>query len=410
MQQLPYSKIIRIFREKQDITLRQLSMKTFFGFQTLSKYELELIPISDDNFEVIANILSIDIKLVNYINSSLLKDLDKLYESIVYDYTDEIERIYQVLLQSNEYISYSYLNYYYEILMFSMDIINGVKNPIYLRNILDNKDKIDSKYIQIFYDYYAIYISRCGQLEDSLTNINSAISIGRKSNISSMIHYHAGLLYSLRGKLKLALYHNLEAEYLFIQEHNHIRLISVQTNIATLYARQNDIQKALEIYQRLLKEAQRSLNYDIELVTQYNIAWCYYKINDNLSSNNILHEIEKTNELSVNGNYIKAANLIALKREKEAQEIIDIFINKEVEPLFQTKFELLNYENQNKLNEEYCSKLILFLNETKVSYDYENTEFILDKLIDYHEIKHMYKTANYYLKEKIKLIDNKYAN
>ena len=61
MQHLPYSKIIRFFREEQKLTLRQLSDLTFFGFQTLSKYETELIPLSDENFEVVAKALGMTV-------------------------------------------------------------------------------------------------------------------------------------------------------------------------------------------------------------------------------------------------------------------------------------------------------------------------------------------------------------
>lgn len=410
MQQLPYSKIIRIFREKQSITLRQLAEKTFFGFQTLSKYEIDVIPLSDENFEVIANVLGIESTHVFYINSSLLNDLDKLYECIVYDYINEIEEFVRKINLSNEYIVYSKLNYYYQIMMFTIDIIHGEMKSKYLQSILDNKDQIDSKYLQIFYDYYGIYLSRCGQLDDALNILNLAINFGKRSQISGMLHYHIGLLYSIRGNLKQALNHNLEAEYLFIQEHNHIRLISVQTNIATLYARQNELEKALEIYHRLLKEAQRTKNIDIESVTQYNIAWCYQIMKDYRSSNRILSEIEKTSELSTNGYYIKTINLIGLNHYSDAQVIIDAHILKDLDTLFRIKFDLLNHENQNNLDDQYCTKLINFLNITKASYDYENTEFALNKLIEYHELKHMYKTANLYLKEKITLIENKYSN
>ena len=78
MQHLPYSKIIRFFREEQKLTLRQLSDLTFFGFQTLSKYETELIPLSDENFEVVAKALGIDYSLILYINHVLKQDLDHL--------------------------------------------------------------------------------------------------------------------------------------------------------------------------------------------------------------------------------------------------------------------------------------------------------------------------------------------
>ncbi|MHB8096730.1 MAG: helix-turn-helix domain-containing protein, partial [Erysipelotrichaceae bacterium] len=274
MQHLPYSKIIRIYREKQKLTLRQLSDITFFGFQTLSKYEIELIPLSDENFEVIARAVNIDYSLVYYVNETLKNDLNHLYECIVYDYSDEIEGIVKRIKKSNEYIPYSDLHHYYLVLMFSLDIINGKEESPFLNEILHMKDHFDSNMIQIFYDYYAIHTSRQGKLTDAIEIINRALSLGKRSLISAMLNYHAGLLNSIQGNLKTSLEHNLEAEHLFIQEHNHIRLISVQTNIATIYARQKNLDQALEIYYRLLKEAVRSKNSDIEIVTRYNIAWC----------------------------------------------------------------------------------------------------------------------------------------
>lgn len=409
MQHLPYSKIIRIYREKQKLTLRQLSDITFFGFQTLSKYEIELIPLSDENFEVISNAINIDFSLVYYVNETLKNDLDHLYECIVYDYSDEIDGLVKKIKKANEYIPYSDLHHYYLVLMFSLDIISGKEESLYLSEVLHLKDHIDSNLIQIFYDYYAIHTSRQGKLTEAIEIINRALSLGKRSLISAMLNYHAGLLNSIQGNLKTSLEHNLEAEHLFIQEHNHIRLISVQTNIATIYARQKNLDQALEIYYRLLKEAIRSKNSDIEIVTRYNIAWCLKIMNRYADSNRVIDEIEAISPLTINGNYIKASNLIDLNKRPLAQDIVDKCLTLNLDPLFKLKFELLNYENRNNLNDDYCTLLKEFLNQTKESYDYENTEFVLDKLIDYYESKFSYKIANYYLKDKIQLIENKYS-
>ncbi len=147
MQHLPYSKIIRIYREKQKLTLRQLSDITFFGFQTLSKYEIELIPLSDENFEVIAKALNIDYKLIYYINEKLRNDLDHLYECIVYDYSDELTELITNITKAKEYLFYSDLYHYYLVLMFSLDVIYGKENSLYLDEIMQIKDSIDSNLI-----------------------------------------------------------------------------------------------------------------------------------------------------------------------------------------------------------------------------------------------------------------------
>ncbi len=409
MQHLPYSKIIRIHRESQKITLRQLSETTFFGFQTLSKYETEMIPLSDENFEVIAIALNIDYKLVYYINNELKNDLNHLYECIVYDYSNEIDEIYDRIKKTGKYIEFSDLYHYYLVLMFALDIINGQEKSSYLTNIQNLIGQINTNLMQIYLDYYAVYMNRLGKLTEAIEIINRALNLGKRPLISAMLHYHSGLLNSLQGNLKTSLEHNLEAEHLFIQEHNHIRLLSVQTNIATIYARQKNLEKALEIYIRLLKEAQRSNNSDIELVTRYNIAWCYKCMDQYRQSNLMIDEIEQEFELTVNGYYIKASNLIDLHKSDEAQIIIDKCLSLNLDSLFQLKFALLNHENNHNLNDDYCRLLKEFLDKTKQSYDYENTEFVLDKLIDYYESKYSYKIANAYLKEKMQLIENKFS-
>lgn len=410
MQYLSYSKIVRLYREKSSLTLRQLSELTFFGFQTLSKYEIDLIPITDENFEVIAKFINIDVNQVYYINSKLNDDINHLYECIVYDYSDDIDETRKRILKAKEYIPHSDLYHYFLVMMFSLEIIEGTDSSNYLELILNIREKIDSNYLQIFYDYYAIYLNRSGQVKEGIDCINRALSLGKRSLVSGMLHYHAGLLYSLRGSLKISLEHNLEAEHLFIQEHNSIRLISVQTNIATIYARQNNLNKALEIYYRLLKEALRSKNSDIEIVTRYNIAWCYRKMEQFNRSNDVIAEIELKSLLSINGNYIKASNYIDLSKKNLAAEIIEKCLINNIDPLFKLKFELLDYQNKVLFNEEYSSKLKEFLNISRLSFDYENTEFALNKLIEYYEMKFVYKTANSFLKEKIGLIENKFAN
>ena len=129
-----------------------------------------------------------------------------------------------------------------------------------------------------------------------------------------------------------------------------------------------------------------------------------------IESNLVISEIELKSPLSVNGYYIKASNFMDLNNRKIAQEIIDQCLSLSLDSLFQLKFKILDYENKSNLDEDYCEKLKEFLNTTKLSYDYENTEFALDKLIEYYESKFIYKTANLYLKEKIQHIENKFSN
>ena len=77
--------------------------------------------------------------------------------------------------------------------------------------------------------------------------------------------------------------------------------------------------------------------------------------------------------------------------------------------MFKLKFQILDFENKNQQNDDYCNCLKDFLSQTQASYDYENTEFVLDKLIDYYELKHSYKCANQYLKDKIQLTERKFS-
>jgi len=402
MKNLYISQLLKQTRISQNITLRELSENTNFSFQTLSKYEHELIEISDENLNLLFNSLNINIEVINYIEYSFMNDIQDLYEAIAFDYVPESKTLYKKIQQAEQYIEYSIYKDIYLVIRYIGSVVFNEDETEFLSKILLRIPELNIKYLQLFYDYHAINLMRKGKLIDAVNTIEQAISLGQHGLSTGLIYYHAGILYSLYGKLLKALRFCEQAENQFIRDRNHARLLNVQIHIATIHAKMKNYAIAKQSYLRILKEIEKTTNHDQKEVVLYNLAWFDFLNNEYESSLVFLSRIESDTPLTENGLFMKIASLSYLGNINESERLYTESINTLDNEIFKKQIEVIHLENTKRIDHEYESLLLDLYHLTKDKRDYENYEFTLNKLIAYYEGDRFYKKAIVYYQEKLK--------
>jgi len=403
MKNLHISQLLKETRLIRNMTLRELSDKTNFTFQTLSKYEHELIEISDDNLKMLFEPLNIDFDVIYYIEHTFINDIQELYEAIAFDYISESKMLYKKIQQVDKYISYSVYSDIYLVIRYIGSVVFNEDETDFLNKILLRIPELNIKYLQLFYDYHAINLMRRGKLIDAVNTIEQAISLGQHGLSTGLIYYHAGILYSLYGKLLKALHFCEQAENQFIRDRNHARLLNVQIHIATIHAKMKNYAIAKQSYLRILKEIEKTKNHDQKEVILYNLAWFDFLNGQYETSLNFLSKIEEDNLLTENGLFIKIASLSYLGKVDESEKLYAKSNKSLIIDIFKKQIEVIHLENTKKISHEYEALLLDLYHLTKDKRDYENYEFTLNKLIAYYEGDRFYKKAIVYYQEKLNL-------
>ena len=141
----------------------------------------------------------------------------------------------------------------------------------------------------------------------------------------------------------------------------------------------------------------------------YNLAWFSFINKDFNYALDNLKQIENDGLLSENGIFIKCFYLYQLDQLKEADTLYLNIILTFTDPMYKLEMKILHSEySQNDGDIE--KKLIQLNSITKDSRNFENYEFVLDRLITYYENRNKYKYAIVYYKEKITLMNWIYSN
>ncbi len=402
MKNIIISQLLKDSRLNKNMTQRNVSDLTNFSFQTISKYENDLIEITDDNLKIIFESLGIDYELIMYISERFINDIDDFYEAIAFDYISESKMIYKKIQKAEQYIEYSVYSDIYLVIRYIGSVIFNEDETKFLNKILLRIPELNIKYLQLFYDYHAINLMRKGKLIDAVNTIEQAISLGQHGLSTGLIYYHSGILYSLYGKLLKALRFCEQAENQFIRDRNHARLLNVQIHIATIHAKMKNYAIAKQSYLRILKEIEKTKNHDQKEVILYNLAWFDFLNGQYESSLNFLSRIEKDNSLTENGLFIKIASLSYLGKINDSEKLYSESFKYLINEIFMKQIEIIHLENTKDISHKYEALLLDLYQLTKDKRDYENYEFTLNKLIVYYEGDRFYKKAIVYYQEKLK--------
>lgn len=397
--------ILNDSRKLKNLTLRDLAEKTNYSFQTLSKYENGLRDLNHENLATIAKTLDIPIETIYYIENDIENDLSNLIDSIFFDNLLEINTLINKIQTASQFIQYSIFQNKYRLIFFILNILDIYQDHDSYQFVNDHFTQFDNDLKQLYYEYKAIEYLKKNMLLDAVKTIDIANQFENRDYSAGMINYHASLIYTYHGKLHKALSFGETAEEYFIKTRNLNRLVNAQVHISTLEAKLGNFEKSKKMYLRILST---QIDAELKTVIHYNLSWLSFLNKNYAESLHYLALIEKDSNLTENGKFIKCANLYCLNRINEANKEYKSIIDTFTDPMFKLELEIIYLENTSGKDIE--SKLLELYDLTKNSRNFENQEFVIDRLIKFYEEQCKYKRATIFYKEKIELMNWMYSN
>ncbi len=405
-QNIDILKLLSDSRKHKNLTLRDLSELTNYSYQSLSKYEIGLRDLNQENLKMIASALDINLESVFYIENKLDDDINNLLEAIVYDNNQEIERLINKIRIPTQYIHYSNMLNKFNTVFYVLYVLGLYNDSTAYDYVLNNIYCFENKLKQLYYDYKAIEHLKNNQIQEAANTIDIALQYDIIESNAGLIHYHASLIYTYYGKLNKALSLSEIAENYFLKTRNLKRLTNTQVHIASINAILGHFRTSQKMYKQILNTTNDA---DTKYVILYNLAWFSFLNKEYKDSLDYLKQIELQQTLSENGIFIKCSSLYHLNQTKEANQIYQNSISTFNDPMYKLEMEIVHNEYfHDEVDIE--SKLLQLHSMTKDSRNFENYEFVLDRLITYYENRSKYKLAIIYYKEKIELMNWKYSN
>lgn len=180
----------------------------------------------------------------------------------------------------------------------------------------------------------------------------------------------------------------------------------MQIHSASINAKLGHFRTSQKMYKRILNTTQDT---DTKQAILYNLSWFSFLNNEFEDALDYLKQIENETSLSENGLFIKCSCLYQSNQIKEANKLYQKTISTFNDLMYKLEIEIIHSEYSNS-EVDIESKLLELHSMTKESRNFENHEFVLDRLITYYENRSKYKVAIIYYKEKISLMNWMYSN
>lgn len=398
---LDLAALLKDYRKKSKISIRTLADLSFMSYQLVSKYETRTARLSFDTFLDISKHLNIDLEKIVYIQNHLAKDLNRLHDSLVFLYKDEAIQLHQRIESVQEYIIYSNLQLNWKVVdfLFDFNFPSHKNSPEFDFSFSDDIENEQPNAIV----FEAVALSRLmvKDLIEANKAIQKALSSNPKQSIIGLLNYHSGYILLRLGRLNSAMQYSLYAEQEFIKTHNLNRLVQVQYNIATIYARMGLLDKAMERYLRLYHNATNNNDLKLEHNSLYYIAWLEFLNGDYIKSLNTVDLIDKKFKLLADGYYIRALNFIEMNENEDALSAIFHGLSRPLNASVALKLGILKIYIEKGNSASYMNELLRVLSIAKKDNDVDTIEFALDHLEIYYEKFHLYKMQGQILKEKL---------
>lgn len=407
---LSYGPIFKYHRRRVGLGLETIAKDTKINISRLSKFENNLTNLNHKEVESLFESIGMQFKDDKSHQSEFIQYCNDFFDAIFFEadfkvYWDKIESMKKEVETSFSFPLYLLVEYTY--LYYTRNHLNfDEKKEV----MLDFIDYLSFEQKQIYYDITGLYYKSINDYEKCIDIIESSVYLTDSTHISGMMYYHLAMVYKNMGKLSLALEKAEKALEVFSSYINVKRIIGANMLIALIKSSLGNYDEAEIMHKRciyiskmfpvhnylgnsysnlilnyvLARKYSTAIQYylDNESVIENQgsifvfLAFCYVKINDNEKA---MIYIRKAKQFSTNeSNYTKIliSTIYNLISDKKSEEIK----NKRIERLYQ-------YSVKSKfIADKYLA---------------------LDVILDYYERKNDLKRINFYLKEKIKLLENR---
>lgn len=387
---------IRVNRELQGLTLRELQKKCGISHVQISKYERNIDDIPLHNLDKITKALNCtyyeDLELENKIENLF----SNLRNNIFYSTLNVEQTKSALLFLENSALSTRYAHVVLLIKYIIAVICNDITVDEY-GNILDHLNMSDSLEKQVFLQFKSCRLNDEKKYKESLETILNALPVHFEEKQYGMLNYYSAMQYSALNQSHQALDALLKAKQIFRKYNNFVREMHCDLLFGNIYLKSNQYIEAYEYYSYVENEIKVLKSCDSLLPT--------VKLNQALLCI-FMKKYDQTLEIlnDLNKNDVQVIEIFALCYSllKQYSKTCD-WANKGLELAERDSVEYYLFKiyiiigSQNK-NKKTLEELIQLYNKIEDQIQNCTKVIIIDWIIEIAEIRNDYKLAYEYSK------------
>ena len=400
---------IRYERKKQNLSLNFLANEVGITKSYLGDIEHGKKVPAKYTLQKIMSTLDIEFNDSILYRQKIIQKLIESFEAYAYANREEIINIYNTLIQEKSFYSCAFITLYIIQLLHTLYIENDLEKSFSIIDMINQYQYLlDKQELSIYYILIGLYyykkndfdVSKSYYLLSLENHFNNNIIIGMTYYLLSLDEQY------LNNLIDSYMYCEKSIDY-FKNTYNTIRLLELDIFKANCYSRNKKYDKAIFLYEYVLKYAHIHHLSRIEKMAYDNLAWTYLKVKD-------YHEVIKYTECSIKSDndywfkevytYIPYA-LYKLNKIDECLNEINknlIILENNYHKYFLKALQEKIKNNDNlyvKYLNTYCRYLIQF------SSDNEMLKCIYEELLIYYKLKNDYENQIYMQEKIIELIN-----
>lgn len=288
-----YGILIRINREKQNLSLKFLSEISGVSLGHISKIEREIETATKEMISYLFEALCIDLNSTIEKMETIQDDFWEIYHRIVYfesknNVTNALNN-FNKKYEDFESVERLLANFIYYL---TYDIqLDKCKDCIHFLKIVI--DYIEPSYRQLFYDYYGLYFKEKKHIDKAIYFLEKSLKIDNNKTITSMTLYHIGMVYRKNNQILKSYSSMSKAKTLFLHSNNFVRICMTDMVIANIHSTNGEYKEAILLLKECLKNFNR-MNVSIHEVSKVYLTmiWIYILSDDYQSARDIIDQLD----------------------------------------------------------------------------------------------------------------------
>lgn len=387
---------IRVNRELQGLTLRELSEKCGVSHVQISKYERDIDEISEQNLNKITKALNCEYHDDKETEKKVEDLFFKLRNDIFYDNLDTNDMTNALSLIEDSALSTGYAHVYL-LIKYVISVICDDENIYKYESILEHLNMTDSLEKQVYLQYKSSRLEDEKKYLDSLEVLMEAVPMHYDEKQFAMLNYHLSMRYSALNETYNALNALMKAKDVFRKYNNFVREMHCDLMLGNLHFKSNHYKEAFEYYSSVENEI-KMLNIKDNLlysVKKNKVLSCIFlkcydqalAILDTMDKNNIFIIEAYSACYAMQRNYNQACNW--------ANKGLEIADKDSIEYILFKIYIIIASENTDK---KTLLELIHLYGKIESRIQYATKVILLDWIIEIAEKREEYKIAYEYLK------------
>ncbi len=395
--------VIKYYRHKHNLTQSQLA-DGICSVSHLSKIESNTYTPHEETYEALLLKMGVQLKKELEHQKRLEQQLGRFIDCSLYYDLDQMEELYQELVEVDDYVQSTALINQYELYKFRYYLhAKQYEKANEQQKLLDKlKASFTAPELWMRQFFQAIQFSSLGDYKEAMALMDELDhgfhSIPQK--LEGEFYYQKSRILLLFDRLALSAYYAELAVRAYEKDHNYIRLLHAQLLLAINYTRRNLVTQAANLYEVIKRNAKLTQQKELYQTVLYNYAELLQSEKQDEQAIELFEELKKGLEP---GSYLHKAvivNLLEIKtmeQEATAELIAQLRMSgtskdKEYFNIYSNYFEKQKFSQQDLLNYKE-DKMFPFFKK----YGYiKDTRQLSQDLAAYYKQQGKWEKAHYY--------------